>query len=165
MASGSIQAGGAGTFGQCGGSSGVDDNICNVAVATHGDAGCLQPELDIGLRAKSQGMVNESDLVQFVRRGLGYRRSAVEHAAAGAQHNQIIRCSEHFHARLMHHRYHRNAASCKFFEQLEQRQRAAAVQAAGGLVEEQAQRRPRQRDAEADAAPLAAADAAVLVKC
>jgi hypothetical protein len=43
----------------------------------------------------------------------------------------------------MHDRYHRNAAGCKFFEQLEQRQRAAAVQAAGGLVEEQAQRRPR----------------------
>jgi hypothetical protein len=61
----------------------------------------------------------------------------------------------------MHHRDNCKTARSKLFQQLEQRQRAAAIEPAGGLVQEQAERRAGQCDAEADTAALAAADAAI----
>ncbi len=63
-----------------------------------------------------------------------YRWSAVEQAATGAQHNQIISGCKHLRAGLMHNSYNCKAACCKLFEKLKQRQGAAAVEPAGGLI-------------------------------
>jgi hypothetical protein len=63
----------------------------------------------------------------------------------------------------MNHRHHGETAGCELFQQLEQRQRAAAVEATRGFVQEQAERSAGQGNTEADAAPLAAADAAARV--
>lgn len=91
-----------------------------------------------------------------------YRRTAVEQAATTTQHNQIIGCGEHFHARLMHHGNNSETACCKLFKQLEKRQSAAAIEAAGGFVQEQAQRTSGQSNTEANAATLTAANAAII---
>ena len=67
--------------------------------------------------------------------GQRYRWSSVEKRATGTQHNQIVSRGEHFGARLMDHGHYSKTTCCKLFKQLEQRQRATAVEAAGGFVQ------------------------------